>query len=244
MSWQATNYVKNLGECPDGARLSPRQKCLLFVLADYHNTAHRAVWPSVQSLAEESLQSKRQVYRDLAYFEKHGLLVRSNRGGGQGVTLAFEFPELDQPPALKGDRLSPFSAGLKGDRTVTKGCQEGAPNKEKAEPEPETPSPPAPPPGAGGGARAPSKRELRQQARQREALVGVHDPSQAPEPAHCWHCNAEHGRVSPYCSEACEQLAAAEKAARTAPQVPAPALQPGEQYGLADVLRAATVRRL
>ena len=181
--------------CPDGARLHPRHKCLLFVLADYHNTAHHAIWPAIPTLAEESLSSKRQVYTDMAYLEKHGVLVRLS-GGGRGNTSVYQFTALDLAPELKGAPAAPFflsSKGCgKGDETV----QKRGPNKEKTEPEPEKANPPPYPPplpGRGGGSpEAWAKRhagkfrrfcaELRRAA---EACVGNNDPGGQSERKRC-----------------------------------------------------------
>src|SRR5437588_12832528 len=98
MSWEATAFVKGLGACPDGAPLSRGQKLLLFCLADYHNTDYRAAWPSVPTLARDSLTSLAQTKRDLAYFEEHKLIRKLlPQKMGRGWTLAYKFVELDAP---------------------------------------------------------------------------------------------------------------------------------------------------
>ena len=111
MSWEATAYVKSLDACPDGAPLSRGQKLLLFVLADYHNTAHRAAWPSVPTLAGESLTSLAQVKRDLAYAEEHLVIERRHpEKMGRGWTVAYAFLKLDDP-----DRLQKLLKGAHGE---------------------------------------------------------------------------------------------------------------------------------
>jgi hypothetical protein len=96
MSWQASAYVKNLEACADGARMSRGQKLLALILADYHNTTHRAAWPSIPTLAREALTSHAQTKRDLDYLEEHGIIrkVRPEKMG-RGWVCAYEFLALD-----------------------------------------------------------------------------------------------------------------------------------------------------
>lgn len=117
MSWHATAWVKDLQQCPDGAGLSRCQKLLLFVLADYHNTAAKQAWPSVPTLASESLLSHAQTKRDLHYLEEHLVIERCRpKAYGRGITTAYQFLALDAPELL-GQRLKdrvygePLSAG-------------------------------------------------------------------------------------------------------------------------------------
>ena len=101
MSWHATAWVKDLHRCPDGALLSRGQKLLLFVLADYHNTSAKQAWPSVLTLASESLLSISQAKRDLKYLEEHLVIQRcSPRKYGRGYLTAYQFLELDAPELL------------------------------------------------------------------------------------------------------------------------------------------------
>lgn len=106
MSWQATAWVKDLHNCPDGAHLSRGQKLLLFVLADYHNTALRQAWPSVVTLAGDADASLSQVKRDLNYLEEHLVLERCRPAKlGRGYLTAYRFLALDAPELL-AERLS------------------------------------------------------------------------------------------------------------------------------------------
>lgn len=101
MSWHATAWVKELHKCPDGAQLSRGQKLLLFVLADYHNTSAKQAWPSVLTLASESLLSISQAKRDLKYLEEHLVIERARpRKYGRGYLTAYRFLELDAPKLL------------------------------------------------------------------------------------------------------------------------------------------------
>lgn len=106
MSWQATAWVKELRKCSDGALLSRGQKLLLFVLADYHNTLARQAWPSVRTLATESLLSLSQAKRDLRYLEEHLVIARGRpRKYGRGYLTTYRFLELDAPEVL-AERLA------------------------------------------------------------------------------------------------------------------------------------------
>lgn len=115
MSWQATAWVKELRACPDGAPLSRGQKLLLFVLADYHNTARKLAWPSVPTLASESLLSLSQAKRDLAYLETHCVIERQRpERFGKGHLITYRFLPLDAPEQLsqllrKRSHHEPFS---------------------------------------------------------------------------------------------------------------------------------------
>lgn len=101
MSWHATAWVKDLRVCPDGASLSRGQKLLLFVLADYHNTAQKLAWPSVPTLAAEALLSMSQTKRDLSYLEEHCVIQRSRpKRYGKGHLTGYTFLALDDPATL------------------------------------------------------------------------------------------------------------------------------------------------
>ena len=107
MSWEATTYVSGLDACLDGAPLSRGQKLVLFVLADHHNRAFRAAWPSIPRLAHEALASLATTKRDLAYLEKHGMIRKlPPKTYGRGWVNAYEFPALDSEKAAQNDPLS------------------------------------------------------------------------------------------------------------------------------------------
>lgn len=95
MSWEASGFVKKLLVCPDGAPLSRGQKLLMLILADYHDPRRKMAWPSVMTLAEESLSSHSQTKRDLAYLEEHQALVRARARDGAGGTYSYQFVGLD-----------------------------------------------------------------------------------------------------------------------------------------------------
>jgi hypothetical protein len=154
MSWEASGFVKKMLECPDGAKLTRGQKCLLLVLADYHDTKRRVAWPGVSTLAEESLASLSQTKRDLEYLQEHLVLVRRGKAVGSGNTYSYGFVGLDMSVAEARELASKrvqnepfFSAPQKGSEPVRKGFAH-APQKgservrgcvgHKEEPEPTT----------------------------------------------------------------------------------------------------------
>lgn len=91
LSHIANDYVKKLFR----DRISRRQKLLLWSLADYHNTARRAAWPSLRTLAEESLMDVRECRRVLDELEAVGLIQRIQGGQGPGDFNEYRFIELD-----------------------------------------------------------------------------------------------------------------------------------------------------
>lgn len=105
MSHEASNYAKKLGR----DQVTRRQKLLLMVLADYHNTARRAAWPSLPTLAEESLMDTRECRRVLKELEVAGILERLP-GRGQGNYSEYRFPEIDG----KQGHIAPFCNSRKG----------------------------------------------------------------------------------------------------------------------------------
>src|SRR5512141_799390 len=104
MSWKATAYVKEL------LRITPAEKLLLFVLADYHNTQMKASWPNIGTLARESLMSELNASRLLDGREKKGILER-DIGRGRGNYTCYRFVELD---GRKDDNLSSFPTPKRG----------------------------------------------------------------------------------------------------------------------------------
>jgi hypothetical protein len=113
MSWKATAYVKELTVAPNGARITPAEKLLLFVLADYHHTNKDIIWPSQATLAEEALTTERNIRRLVDSLVDKGLL-EVQTFAGRGATAAYRFTanltetKGNQPAQEKEDGLSPF----------------------------------------------------------------------------------------------------------------------------------------
>jgi hypothetical protein len=115
MSVQAIAYVIDLVECPDGAEMTPRHKCLLFCMANHHNIHVRYAYPSVPLLARESLTSEASTKRDLRYLEKHCVIEKlhpDRQGAGKFSTYKFLF--LDDPERL-AEKLRQLSKGVTGE---------------------------------------------------------------------------------------------------------------------------------
>src|SRR5208282_3833310 len=90
MSWKATAFVKEIVD-----NITPTEKLLLFVLADYHNTARHVAWPTLETLATESLMSKRNAIRMMANLEAKGVIKREHVQGDSRNTTFYSFPALD-----------------------------------------------------------------------------------------------------------------------------------------------------
>jgi hypothetical protein len=115
VSIRAVAYVKELKECEDGAALSAGQKLLLMVLADYHNPETRTAWPSLPTLAGESLVSEAQARRYLQYLERHCVVIRLKpTSQGRGQKTEYSFLAIDQPKEL-ARRLNASAEGLQDD---------------------------------------------------------------------------------------------------------------------------------
>ena len=142
MSHLANDYVKKLFR----DRITRRQKLLLWSLADYHNTARRAAWPSLRTLAEESLMDVRECRRVLDELEEVGLIQRIQGGQGPGDFNEYRFIELDGKDGHMTPLNNPPKDGQKdGRKDGRKDGQNGhAIRKEEPEPEPEHKNPPTP----------------------------------------------------------------------------------------------------
>lgn len=79
MSLKCLSAIKALTHDASGKRLTTPEKLVLFLLADYYNDDRGCAWPSVATLATESLLSERQCYRVLAALEDRKLIAREHR---------------------------------------------------------------------------------------------------------------------------------------------------------------------
>ena len=89
MSWKATGYVKELR---DG--LSCNEKFVLLLLAEYHRTDEKSAWPSVSTLAKDSLMTDRGVQQILARLEENGFIVKKS-GCGRGNVSGYQIVGVD-----------------------------------------------------------------------------------------------------------------------------------------------------
>lgn len=87
----------------------------MLVLADYHNTETKSAYPSLRTLATESLMSPRNASRVIKSLVGKGFL-RRQVGVGRGVLTEYEIAGLDFE---KQDNLSSFSGREKMTQKMT-----------------------------------------------------------------------------------------------------------------------------
>jgi hypothetical protein len=100
VSAKASGYMKALVECPNGERITPREKLVGMVLADSHqDRAKRYTYPSVDTIAEDSLSDRRTCQRYLAALERKGVILRMRPPNqGRGAQIFYFFSALDEIP--------------------------------------------------------------------------------------------------------------------------------------------------
>jgi hypothetical protein len=162
MSHQASGYVKALLR----DQITRREKLLLMVLADYHSTETRTAYPSIKTLARESLMDLREARRVLDDLE--GRILERVPGDGSGHLTAYRFIELDKE--MRGY----VSPSLRARKEGQKGGQKGG-RKEGQK--------------GGQNATAIRKEELepKQEQEQQQKQHGFAEVSEflPPEPEHC-----------------------------------------------------------
>ncbi len=144
MSHRATLYAKELRTCPNGELVTKLEKLVLYALADYHqDKLGTNTYPSVSTLAEESLMDERSCRRLLASLEQKGVIqrLRGERQGRSHVTF-YRFTQLDKEAVetrQKGGLCAPLSSPPFSAERGTKGGQKGGreriPLKEEQEQE-------------------------------------------------------------------------------------------------------------
>jgi hypothetical protein len=95
MSWKGTSFVKEQAAAINGEPLTIPEKFVWLTLADYHNTAKGAAFPSVPVLSVDCLMSERSCYRVLGELERKLCLVRRRNGTGRGCKTEYLFVGLD-----------------------------------------------------------------------------------------------------------------------------------------------------
>jgi len=136
MSHQASGYVKGLL----GDQVTRRQKLLLLILADYHNTETHNAYPSLKTLARESLMDEREAQRVLN--EVEGRIIERVSGQGSGHLTAYRFIALDKEipgyitPFLRAQKDGQKPGQKDGQKPGQKdGQNQSAIRKEELEPE-------------------------------------------------------------------------------------------------------------
>ena len=112
MSWRATAAVKPLLNTPAGRRLTPTEKLVLFILADYHDDERGCAWPSVDRLAKEALCTTRNVQLVLKRLAGAGMLRIHSEAGKSN---RYYFPFLEQSSMeFRGEINSGVKSGALG----------------------------------------------------------------------------------------------------------------------------------
>lgn len=118
---------------PNGVKLTRTEKLVALVLADYHQIGDKHTFPSLVSLAGESLMDERMCRRTLASLEEKGVILRVKPDVQfRGVTTFYTFPEIDKEGS--GTPLKkPRKEGDKGGGRGAEGGRKAVPNIEEQE---------------------------------------------------------------------------------------------------------------
>lgn len=124
MSYQASQFIGEL------RGVSCSEKCLLFILARFHNTRSGVSWPSLPHIAEEAGLTERQVIRILQALEvpraghPNGIICRFRAHGGRGAVIEYSFvgfQEKDDAGVTLSDEKRVTSAKKRVTSTTEKG---------------------------------------------------------------------------------------------------------------------------
>jgi hypothetical protein len=125
MSARASGHIKALVVCPNGELITAREKLVAMVLADSHqDKAKHFTYPSVETIAAESICDKRTCQRYLESLERKGVIRRLRPvSQGRTYTVFYFFPALDAIP--EGWQDTTLSGGPVFAKRVAKGWQKG-----------------------------------------------------------------------------------------------------------------------
>lgn len=86
--------------CPNGERISAREKLVLMILADRHQDKTGSfTYPAVDTIAEEAMCDRRSCQRYLASLEAKGVIKRLRPANqGRGMQCFYFFTALDVAP--------------------------------------------------------------------------------------------------------------------------------------------------
>jgi hypothetical protein len=87
MSWQACANAKLITSFSDGSSLSPTDKCVLMLLAEYCNPETGNAYPTIATLATYSCMEERSVSRILARLKAGGVVEVIPRQDSRGLSL-------------------------------------------------------------------------------------------------------------------------------------------------------------
>lgn len=101
MGYLASKYARKLHVTPTGQKLTVSEKCVLMVLAEYHNDEDGTAWPSIQTMSDDCCLSKQGVRNALKSLEDSGILRVERRQKSNGDWLSnkyyFTFVETYEP---------------------------------------------------------------------------------------------------------------------------------------------------
>jgi hypothetical protein len=149
VSHRATLYAKELRTGPSGELVTKLEKLVLYALADYHqDKLGTNTYPSVSTLAEESLMDERSCRRLLASLEAKGVIqrLRGERQGRSHVTF-YRFVELDKAAVentQKGGLCAPLSSPPFQPKGGQKGGRERTPLDKQEQEQKQIQDPPTP----------------------------------------------------------------------------------------------------
>jgi hypothetical protein len=104
LSRHASEYIRDLRTCPNGERITPIEKCLAMILADYYSEEN-GCFASVATLAEDASIDHRRARRVLSSLESKGVIVRTRPvSQGRGHLTTYLFPGLQ-----KGGTIAPLT---------------------------------------------------------------------------------------------------------------------------------------
>ncbi len=106
MSWIASGHVKHMTKAPNGVRLTPTEKYVLLVMADYYNDEKQAAWPSYTELAERTLLTRPTVNNTLLALKSKGAIevVERRATNGSLHSNIYRFPWLVIPAKQESER--------------------------------------------------------------------------------------------------------------------------------------------
>lgn len=98
MSWQACANAKSITSFRDGSSLSPTDKCVLMLLADYCNPDTGNAYPRIATLAKFACMEERSLNRVLAKLKAGGVIEIIPQKDARGSCL----PNFYRIPFLSG----------------------------------------------------------------------------------------------------------------------------------------------
>ena len=98
MSWRATAYIKRLSTAPSGDKLTKSEKFLALMIAERYNDDEGMAWPTVETLADDVMLSRRRTQELQRSLEKKGLIIicKRRRLNGGSTSNGIRFPELEK----------------------------------------------------------------------------------------------------------------------------------------------------